>query len=324
MAESPVNERPAMTQLHIHRRAAIDIGTVTCRLLVADVGDDGSLTKVYRDSNIANLGEGVDATRRFSGDAMARVRDTVATFAQAVEGLAQDGPIPIVAVGTSACRDAENSQELVDMLADVGVQLQVIPGQREAELTFAGASRSLAGQSILVADIGGGSTELIAGVAGEGVHLAHSFDIGCRRVTDRFLSIDPPDPAQMQQARDWYVPQFQGFFDQMAEQGLRIDKLVAVAGTATTAVAIDQAMETYDSSKVHGRVLGASELDAILQRLAALPLAERLNVVGLQPQRAPVIVAGLMILRDLVELAGTGCFVASESDILQGIVTAQF
>ena len=314
-----------MSHSTFQRRAAIDIGTVTCRLLVADVFPDGEMAELQRESDIVNLGEGVDAARCFSNEAMQRVEDAVARYASIVDGYAIDGkPVPLVAVGTSACRDAENTDELASRLASHGVRLQVVPGTREAGLSFAGASRSFAGQSILVADIGGGSTELIAGVAGQGVLHAHSFDIGCRRVADRFLSIDPPDAVEMEQARAWFGPQLAEFSEQLAKQDFKVERLVAVAGTATSAVAIHQAMEIYDPSKVHGFCMQAETLDGVLQDMAAMTLQQRRYVAGLRPQRAGVIVPGLMILKEVVALAGTGSFTTSESDILQGILLSAF
>lgn len=205
-------------------------------------------------------------------------------------------------------------------MAERGVTLAVIPGSREAQLTFLGASSDFPGENLLVVDIGGGSTEVVAGRFGEDPVASHSFNIGCRRVTERFFRDDPPTPDQMDAARQWIRETMAPYFEGLATAGFAIDRVVAVAGTATSVVSIREAMEVYDSSRVHKAVVAAGELAAIEERLAAEPLEERKATVGLDPKRAGVIVAGFVILEEVLALAGADAYTASESDILHGMI----
>lgn len=303
------------------RYGALDIGTVTCRLLVADV-EDGAVREVAKEYAITDLGVGVDATGRLSEEAMERVLACVARYLQVLAACdTPDHPVRgLIAMATSAARDAANADEFAARLAALGVTLTVIPGQREAALTFAGASADFPGENLLVVDIGGGSTELIAGRAGADPVAAHSFDIGCRRVTERFLRNDPPAADEMAAARAWMGEAMAPYFEHLAAAGFAIDRVVAVAGTATSVVSVREAMTTYDSERVHKARVSADELVAIEERLAAEPLAVRKTCVGLDPKRAGVIVAGLVILEEVLDLAGADGYTASESDILKGMI----
>ena len=304
------------------RYAAIDIGTVTCRLFIADV-DEGGLHELVRRSSIVNLGEGVDATGVLKPQAMERVRACVAQYQEIIESYASpDCPIALTAVATSASRDAENADEFARILAGEGVQLSVIPGTREAALSFMGASCDFVGERLLVVDSGGGSTEVIAGVGGEDPLVAHSFDIGCRRVTERLLAGDPPTDEELQAARELCQRNFQPFFDRLADRGFVPERMVAVAGTATSVVSVHEAMDPYDSSRVHGYCVSRDVLHEETRRLAGMTLEQRRTVTGLQPDRAPVIVAGMEILGQVLDCSGLGSFTVSESDILQGIIMA--
>lgn len=302
------------------RIAAIDIGTVTARLLVADVTEHG-LDELAKRAEIVNLGEGVDATGVLSEAAMERTCAAVASYMDVVRGFEEPGaPVTVVALATSASRDAKNAQVFQDKLARLGVTLTVIPGEREAALSFLGASADFPGERLLVTDVGGGSTELICGIGGQEPLFKHSFNIGCRRVTERNLAGDPPTAQEIAAARAWCHPQFAAFFDEVRSLGFEIDRMVSVAGTATTVVSIRDRMEVYDSSRVQGAQVTAADLARVTTQVASVPLAERVHITGLQAGRAPVIVAGMLILQDLVDLAGTGSFTASENDILQGII----
>ena len=303
------------------RYGALDIGTVTCRLLVADV-EDGRIIDVDKEYAITDLGVGVDATGRLSEAAIERVLACVDRY---LEVLARydtpERPVRrLIAMATSASRDAANGPEFAARLAERGVTLAVIPGSREAQLTFLGASSDFPGENLLVVDIGGGSTEVVAGRFGEDPIASHSFNIGCRRVTERFFHDDPPTAGQMDAARQWIRETMAPYFEGLATAGFAIDRVVAVAGTATSVVSIREAMETYDSSRVHKAVVAAGELAAIEERLAAEPLEERRTTVGLDPKRAGVIVAGFVILEEVLALAGADAYTASESDILHGMI----
>ena len=303
------------------RYGALDIGTVTCRLLVADV-EDGRIIDVDKEYAITDLGVGVDATGRLSEAAIERVLACVDRYLEVLARYdAPEHPVRrLIAMATSASRDAANGPEFAARLAERGVTLAVIPGSREAQLTFLGASSDFPDEKLLVVDIGGGSTEVVAGSFGTDPVASRSFDIGCRRVTERFFHDDPPTPGQMDAARQWIREAMAPYFEGLADIGFAIDRVVAVAGTATSVVSIREAMETYDSSRVHKAVVTADELRTIEERLAAEPLEERRTTVGLDPKRAGVIVAGFVILEEVLALAGADAYTASESDILHGMI----
>ncbi|MGI6590309.1 MAG: hypothetical protein ACOX1O_01645 [Eggerthellaceae bacterium] len=167
-----------------------------------------------------------------SADAIARVAAQIAAFRQRIDAWEQaDGvPVRVVCSATSAARDAQNADDFVAALAPYGVKPRVIPGSREAALTFLGAASDFPGETLLVADIGGGSTELVIGQAGQDPWMAHSFDIGCRRVTERFFHADPPSEDEKAKADAWMRGQFAGFFNQATDSGYHPDRFVAVAG----------------------------------------------------------------------------------------------
>lgn len=304
--------------------ASIDIGTVTCRLLVAEITETGALIERARDREITNLGEGVDATGRLSDAAMGRVADAMARFQETVRAWSTgERPLEPTVIATSASRDAENADEFAAILASQGLTLSVIPGEREAALSFLGATGDYAGEHVLVVDSGGGSTEVVAGVAGEAPEAARSFNIGCRRITERFLSENPDGPVDekaMESARAWMREEMAPYFEALRADGLIPCRMIAVAGTATSAVSVRDEMAIYDRSRVQGAPVSKADLDAVYAKLAALPLAERSRVTGLDPKRAPVICAGFATLQVVMELAGVDCYTASETDILQGII----
>lgn len=305
------------------RYAAIDIGTVTCRMLVVDVGESG-LHELTREYAITNLGEGVDATGELKPEAMERVVRAIDGFLAVRDSLSTpDHPvIRTVAVATSAARDARNAADFAARLRERGIELSVIPGSREAALSFSGASIDFSGERLMVVDVGGGSTEVVMGMGGAEPLCAHSFNVGCRRVTEKFLASDPPAPEELARARAWIREQMASWFADQAKEAASLERVVAVAGTATTVVSIRECMETYDSSRVHKARVSRQELLEVYERLAALPLSARKNVVGLDPKRAPVMVAGLLILLEVLDFAGVDAFTVSETDILHGITLA--
>ncbi len=303
------------------RYAAIDIGTVTCRMLVADVDATGHLHELDREYTITNLGEGVDATGVLKPEAMQRVADAVARFRKVLARFEEPGvPIHVVTIATSAARDAANADEFERLLAEQGITFAVIPGEREAALSFAGASCDFAGEQLLVLDIGGGSTEIVAGRAGCEPERAHSFNIGCRRVTEKFFVADPPTDDELAAARSWIKEGMRSYFDELQASGFVLERLVAVAGTATTVVSIRERMRTYDTTRVHKAQVSRAQLDAVYDQLRRVGLSEREKIVGLDPGRAPVIVAGMIILQAVLDLADVDSFTVSESDILHGII----
>ena len=305
------------------RYAAIDIGTVTCRMLVVDV-DESGLHELTREYAITNLGEGVDATGELKPEAIDRVVRAIDGFLAVRDSLSTpDHPvIRTVAVATSAARDARNAADFAARLRERGIELSVIPGSREAALSFSGASIDFSGERLMVVDVGGGSTEVVMGVGGAEPLCAHSFNVGCRRVTEKFLASDPPAPEELARARAWIREQMASWFADQAKEAASLERVVAVAGTATTVVSIRERMETYDSSRVHKARVSRQDLLEVYERLAALPLSERMQVVGLDPKRAPVMVAGLLILLEVLDFAGIDAFTVSETDILHGITLA--
>ncbi len=299
------------------RFAAIDIGTVTARLLVADVGPGGVVDVACR-SVITHLGEGWTETGVLSDAAIERVATVVADFVTEARGL---GATDIFGVATSASRDASNGEEFLARLADAGLQPEIITGSREAQLSFLGATYDLGGEDTLVVDTGGGSTELILGSrlrdGSIDIASARSIDVGSRRVTELFLHSDPPSLHELEEATTHITAELRPFFE-----GLRTRprEMIAVAGVATSCVAIDMALEHYDPERVHGSCLGGHALADIREMLASLPLDRRREVVGLEPARAGVIVAGALILETALALAGRDSTLVSEHDILYGMV----
>ncbi len=304
--------------------AVIDIGTVTCRYLLLRIDENGTCRTLDRGYKICNLGVGVDAGGYLRKDAMARVAEAVEEFVSRRDAAAAERgeEIPTVCVATSAARDARNGDEFRALLAAKGVVPAIIPGEQEAALSFAGAGMDFAGQPVIVVDIGGGSTEIIAGVGGGKPDFAHSFNIGCRRLTERFFRTDPPTAEELAAAGAWVREEMLPYVEAVRAGGFAGATVVAVAGTATSVVAVDLALEPYDGDKVQGAVVTAETLDAVFARLAAVDAEARRQVVGLDPKRADVIVAGVLILRVVLELFSAPVYVASEADLMHGAALA--
>ncbi len=302
------------------RFAAIDIGTVTTRMLIAKV-EGCRVIPLAREYAITNLGEGVDTTHHLRADAIARVMDALDRFLQVRSDLSPaDDPVrSTIVMATSAARDADNADEFVAALAERGLSLQVIPGSKEAALSFQGASLGFEGQRIMVVDVGGGSTEISVGIGGEKPQFSHSFDIGCRRITERFFHSDPPTPDQLSLAKVCIAEGFDPWAERV-RTACPPETMITVAGTATSAVSMRDAMEVYDSDVVHGSTVTARDMDELIERLSAMTLAQREHIIGLDPGRAPVIVAGLMILCHVMTAFKMHHFVVSESDLLQGMI----
>jgi exopolyphosphatase/guanosine-5'-triphosphate,3'-diphosphate pyrophosphatase len=297
------------------RVAVVDLGTNSTRLLVADV-EDGRVRTLDRRTVVTRLGEGVDASGRLSAAAIERVLDAVAGFRESID--AHDAE-RIVAVATSAVRDAENGDELRGALRErFGVNARTISGDEEARLTFLGATsgRPAEGAETLVLDIGGGSTEFVIGRPGHAPDFHVSTRLGSVRQTERHLPDDPPPPAGLAALR----AEVRETIAAEVPQALRAEtgSGIAVAGTATSLAAIDQSLAPYDPERVHGYVLERSACARMLEMLAALPLAERREVTGLHPDRAPTIVAGAAILVEGMDAFGLDRIEVSEADILQG------
>ncbi|HEX4033607.1 MAG TPA: Ppx/GppA family phosphatase [Solirubrobacteraceae bacterium] len=299
------------------RVGVTDIGTNSTRLYIADVDDHGRIDELVRRSEITRLGDKVDSTGRLSDAAIARVFSTLNDYTALMdEQDATERP----AVLTSAVRDADNGAEFVDTIRErFGLDAQMIEGAREAQLSFLGATSDRDASNVtptLVIDVGGGSTELIVGASRE-VGFSVSLQAGAVRYSERHLHSDPPtQPEFAALASDLRATIEAGV---PAEVRRSARAAIAVAGTATSCAAVDQALDPYDPKRVHGYRLELTTLKLLLARLAAMPLAERRNVRGLHPDRAPTIVAGISILIGVLQAFELDSFEASEHDILRGV-----
>lgn len=297
------------------RVAGIDCGTNSIRLLIADLTDAG-LRDVVREMRVVRLGQGVDRTGRLAPEALERTRVALADYAAQIR---ESGAGRVRMVATSATRDAANRADFVALVrAELGVDPEVITGQEEATLSFVGAASALPGPGgpLLVADIGGGSTELVLG--GDGALRAHSMDVGCVRMTERHLHDDPPTAAQIEAT----VADLRAAIDAArADVPLRGDvPFVGVAGTVTTIAAIALGLDRYDPEAIHGAELSAAQVAEVTARLLVMTRAERAALPVMHPGRVDVIGGGALVLRTLMEEIGAPTVVASEHDILDGIV----
>ena len=299
------------------RVAGIDCGTNSIRLLVADAVD-GRLVDVVREMRIVRLGEGVDRTGQLLPAALERTRGALADYAATIT---EHGADRIRMIATSATRDAANRTDFLTMVHDVlGAEPEVISGAEEAALSFSGAAAGLPGIDgrLLVADIGGGSTELVLGEASAPNDLrSYSMDVGCVRMTERHLRDDPPTPEQVRATVD-------DLRAALARAAAQVDittpaTFVGLAGTVTTIAAIALGLDHYDSEAVHGSVLSAAQVHDVTARLLAMTHDERATLPVLHPGRVDVIGGGALVLRTLLEVSGANELIASEHDILDGI-----
>ena len=301
------------------RVAVIDIGTVTARLAIADV-EDGRVQRLARRSTIVNLGEGVDRTARLSAEACDRLIACIDGYLQAIRDARVDATCCTL---TSAARDAKNSGDLLDAFSARGLVAQVIPGDVEGSLTFLGVAQDFEGERLLVADNGGGSTEFALGMldasAGLDLQRVRSSDVGCRRITDRFLSReDPPSADDLRAAHEFARGEFAAIASWWADGG-KPSRVVVTGGTSTTLVALSKALVPYESSQVHLAQLTREQVRAQEDRLAALTVAERAGLAGIQPQRAPVILGGVVAVSEILGATGFNELTVSESDLLFGL-----
>lgn len=301
------------------RIAAIDIGSNSTRLLVADVGDDG-ISELFRRSIVTRLGDRVDETGLLDAAACERVYAVIEEYRSE---FAEAGAERIRGVATSAVRDAANGLEFRNEIASrYGVEIEVIDGDREAQLTFAGASTAGsvgAGGRGLVVDIGGGSTEFIVGDDGA-LSFHVSTKLGAVRQSERHLHSDPPGAVEVAALLDEGAAIIADSVP--AEFRARVTRAIAVAGTPTVLAAIDQRLEVFDPWKVHGYSITLAACERMLAMLAALPLVERSEVIGLHPDRAPTIVAGAGILLATMQAFELESVQVSEHDILYGLALA--
>ena len=300
--------------------AAIDIGTVTARLALAQV-EDGRVIRMAKYTEIVNLGEGVDKTKRLLPEAIHRCVGCVSSY---VDHARKEGAEAVVCTLTSAARDAENAPDLGMGLASLGLEPMIIPGEIEGVLTFLGVSHDFENHRILVADSGGGSTELVVGtLAGQqlDIDFVESVDLGCRRLTERFnLSADHPSAEDIDGAHKMAAQMMSEAIGRAQQQCAAPELLVGVGGTATSLIAIRDHLDPYDPSKVHLNHISINEVTQIEGLLANKTLKEREDITGLQAKRAPVMLAGTILLAELMKNSGFKHLVVSESDLLFGLV----
>ena len=323
--------------------AAIDIGTVTARLALAQV-EDGRVIRMAKYTEIVNLGEGVDTTKRLLPEAIHRCVGCVSSY---VDHARKEGAEAVVCTLTSAARDAENAPDLGMGLASLGLEPMIIPGEIEGALTFLGVSHDFENHRILVADSGGGSTELVVGTlasqpAAQGagqqlggqqlegqqlggqqidINFVESVDLGCRRLTERFnLSSDHPSAEDIDGAHKMAAQMMSEAIGRAQQQCAAPELLVGVGGTATSLIAIRDRLDPYDPAKVHLNHISIDEVSQIEGLLASKTLKEREDITGLQAKRAPVMLAGTILLAELMKNSGFKHLVVSESDLLFGLV----
>ena len=299
------------------RVAAIDLGTNSTRLLIADV-EKGRLAEVDRDTTVTRLGEGVDERRRLLPLPITRVRNVLTDYRRRLEALAAERAL---AIATSAVRDAENGEAFLGEVEwSYGFSTQLLSGHDEALMMFRGvtAEREVADGTVIV-DIGGGSTELVVG-GPAGVAWHASLDIGSVRLTERALRSDPPAPAEL----DACAVAVHALLAERVPDEVRggVRSAIGVAGTITSLAALALGLHEYDRESVHGSRLTAAALGEQLERLASAPLAERRNMRPLDPERAPVIVGGAVIARETLAFFELDALEISERDILDGAAFA--
>lgn len=346
--------------------AAIDCGTVTVRMLVARIETSQYLRVLHRAYAIVNVGEHVDATRCISNAALQRLSATLHDFRTQLSAYEQQEHerARVRACATSAARDASNKDDLCRVFREAGFELDIISGDEEARLSFAGAcagwqalpasrDAAVAQQALLVVDIGGGSTELIAGIPGSAPCYVHSFDIGCRRATEKVLGSERISLASLERLNAWIDELMSPYFEQLyrderfypdaceqersahvnapapapvsvsvapAQHPVPCFPLLGVAGAATSAVSMLCSMHHYDAARVHGFPVSEANVAALIYELANMTLEQRKQRVGLEPKRASVIVAGLAIMQRIMYHTHHTCYYACESDVLQGVI----
>lgn len=270
--------------------AAIDLGTNSFLCLIAEI-ESGKITKIYSDQvKVVRLGQGVNQTKRFHPDALQRARECLASFAAEIK---KQNPDRVLAMATSAARDVTNSEELFKIGKDCGIPIQIIPGGKEAEITFSGATSALPrdGKNRLVIDVGGGSTEFILG-RDHGLIESKSVDIGCVRLTEALITAQPTAEDELEVVIQTIKDRTKDIFSRLRAN--KIDEVIAVAGTPSAIAAIE--LGGFDANKVDGYLLSRQSLQQWVGKLAKLSVEEKMNLYNLERGRADVILVGTTIL----------------------------
>lgn len=299
------------------RVATIDIGTNTVLLLIAERLGDGEVVAREERASITRLGQGVDKTHQLAPEAVARTNAVLDEYAQIIERHAVSS---IDVVGTSAMRDAGGGDAVRDHVRRrLGVDARTITGEEEARITFAGALSGIrdiaTGANVRVFDIGGGSTEIVHGQVGaRDLVFAQSFDVGSVRLTERHIRSDPPTAGELDAIREAVRATLRDLpsFDSALPP-------VGIAGTVTTLAAISLGMDSYDASQIHGMRLSRAEIERVIRDLASIELEKRRAVVGLEPKRADVIIAGALIALGYLDHLGANSMVISDRGVRWGL-----
>jgi exopolyphosphatase/guanosine-5'-triphosphate,3'-diphosphate pyrophosphatase len=297
------------------RVAVIDVGTNSTRLLVADVAE-GRVSPLERRSTVTRLGRGVDLSGRLATEAIEDVCEAIGVYVGLIEEL---GAEAVDVIATSAVRDADNGSAFIAELRErFALSPRALDGSEEARLTYLGAtSESLPSEPTLVVDIGGGSTELVVGRGSE-ISFHDSLQAGVVRHSERYIAGDPPAASELEEL----ATDIRGLIEASLSPGVEAAHGIAVAGTPTSLAAIELGLEPYDPSRVHGHTLTLPSIQRMLSQLASVPLAERVEIPGLHPDRAPTIVAGVVILVETMRAFELEEITVSEHDILYGTAIA--
>ena len=302
------------------RLAGVDIGTLTCRLLIADVPIDGRLTELQSERRILRLGEGVDQTKQLSVAAMDRVIQCLREWKELVDAVHVDA---MVVVATSAVRDATNRDEFLNRVKlEAGFEVELISGEEEARRTLLGIRSGLpySVRDVLALDIGGGSIEFILDRPGQ-PPIARSIDIGVVRLCERTLHHDPPTDDEVHQAREWVERETTAAVADMGN--FQAATFVGTAGTITSLAAMAQKLTTYEPARIHNYRLQLTTIQELEQTLLSRKKADRTGLPGLEKGREEVIAAGAIIIRTIMETLGVSAVLVSDLGLREGVVIDQ-
>lgn len=302
------------------RAAVIDLGSNSIRLLVADLLD-GSVVTVHRDLATTRLGRGVAQNRQLDETSMADTLSVLTNFKAQAKAMQSE---IILAFGTSALREAENSNDFIHKVNQIGLDVDILSGQEEAFLSFLGAKAGLklSGKTLVI-DIGGGSTEVILG--GESIQKLESLPMGAVRWTQRYFKSDPPIQEDVTEARSVVselCAGFAGYFKQTQKKC--VITAVGVGGTLTALAAMVQGLKVYDTEKIHGYVLNKANADRVIFRLLSMSIDEKRKLCGFSPQRADIITAGALIAETIMHDLNIAQVVISETDLMEGYLLKKF
>jgi exopolyphosphatase/guanosine-5'-triphosphate,3'-diphosphate pyrophosphatase len=299
------------------RLAGVDIGTLTCRLLIADLLPGGRLKEVRSERRILRLGEGVDQTKQLSVVAMDRVLQCLREWREMIDASSVDAA---AAVATSAVRDAENRDEFLDRVKrEAGFEVEIITGEEEAGRTMLGISSGLSVgvTGVLALDIGGGSTEFILDRPGQ-KPVVRSIDVGVVRLCERLLHHDPPTDEEVRQAREWVTRETKAAVASMGSY--QTATFVGTAGTITSLAAMAQKLSTYEPARIHNYQLKLSTIQELEQTLLSRKKTDRAGLPGLEKGREEVIVAGAIIIRTVMETLGMSAVLVSDLGLREGVL----